>query len=62
MRFQGFSVGSIRIGGVSYDHDVVIDRGEVRKRKKKLPRSSVRLSDTHRYRWRKGYRGGAIAW
>jgi len=30
-----FSFGSIRIDGVTYDQDVVIDRGEVRKRKKK---------------------------
>jgi hypothetical protein len=35
MRFEGFSFGSIRIDGVTYDHDVVIDRGEVQKRKKK---------------------------
>jgi hypothetical protein len=35
MRFQAFSFGSIRIDGVDYDHDVVIDRGELRKRKKK---------------------------
>ena len=35
MRFDEFSFGSIRIDGVSYDHDVVIDRGVVRKRKKK---------------------------
>src|SRR5271165_34968 len=35
MRFEGFSFGSVRIDGVSYDHDIVIDRGEVRKRKKK---------------------------
>jgi hypothetical protein len=35
MRFEAFSFGSIRIDGVSYDHDVVIDRGNVRKRKKK---------------------------
>ncbi len=34
-RFEEFSFGSIRIDGVSYDHDVVIDRGEVFKRKKK---------------------------
>jgi hypothetical protein len=34
MRFESFSFGSIRIDGVTYDHDVVIDRGEVRKRKK----------------------------
>ena len=35
MRFEGFSFGSICIDGVSYDYDIVIDRGEVRKRKKK---------------------------
>ena len=35
MRVQKFSFGSIRIEGVTYDHDVVIDRGDVRKRKKK---------------------------
>ena len=35
MRFQKFSFGSIRIDGTTYEHDVVIDRGEVHKRKKK---------------------------
>ncbi len=35
MRFEAFSFGSIRIDGVTYDHDVVIDRGRIRKRKKK---------------------------
>src|SRR5262249_3845708 len=35
MRFQKLSFGSIRIDGVTYEHDVVIDRGDVRKRKKK---------------------------
>jgi hypothetical protein len=35
MRFEAFSFGSIRIDGVTYEHDVVIDRGHVRKRKKK---------------------------
>jgi hypothetical protein len=35
MRFDQFSFGSIRIDGVTYEHDVVINRGEVRKRKKK---------------------------
>ncbi len=35
MRFEDFSFGSLRIDGVTYSHDVVIDRGEVRKRKKK---------------------------
>jgi len=35
MRFQSFSFGSIRIDGLTYEHDVVIDHGDVRKRKKK---------------------------
>jgi len=35
MRFEDFSFGSIRIDGVTYEHDVLIDRGEVSKRKKK---------------------------
>ena len=35
MRFESFSFGSIRIDGVTYEHDLVIDRGEIRKRKKK---------------------------
>jgi hypothetical protein len=35
MHFEAFSFGSICIDGTTYDHDIVIDRGEVRKRKKK---------------------------
>ncbi|MGH7518974.1 MAG: MTH938/NDUFAF3 family protein [Gemmatimonadales bacterium] len=34
MRFESFSFGSIQIDGTTYEHDVVIDRGEVRKRRK----------------------------
>ena len=40
MRFESFSFGSIRIDGTTYDHDVVIDRGEVRKREKKPSKKS----------------------
>jgi hypothetical protein len=35
MRLGKFEFGSIEIEGTRYEHDVVIDRGEVRKRKKK---------------------------
>ena len=35
IRFEAFSFGSIRIDGVTYERDVLIDRGQVRKRKKK---------------------------
>jgi hypothetical protein len=35
MHFDKFSFGSITIDKVTYDHDVLIDRGKVFKRKKK---------------------------
>src|SRR5512144_2714803 len=34
MRFDRFSFGSVRIDDVTYRHDVVIDRGMIRKRRK----------------------------
>jgi len=34
MRFEAFSFGSIRIDGITYEHDVVIDQWEVRRREK----------------------------
>jgi len=35
MPFDKFSFSSIQIDGSTYEHDVIIDRGEIRKRKKK---------------------------
>jgi hypothetical protein len=35
MRIENFSFGLIQIDGETYEHDVVIDRGEIKKRKKK---------------------------
>jgi hypothetical protein len=35
MQFEDLSFGSIRIDGVTHEPDVVIDGGEIRKRKKK---------------------------
>src|SRR5213593_1693016 len=35
MRFDKFSFGSIQIDSSTYEHDVVINRGEISKRKKK---------------------------
>jgi hypothetical protein len=34
MQFTNFSFGSLQIDGNTYDRDVVIDRGEIRKRRK----------------------------
>jgi hypothetical protein len=35
MKFQDFSFGWIKIDDITYEDDIVIDRGEIRKRKKK---------------------------
>jgi hypothetical protein len=34
VRFTDYSFGSVRVDGVTYDHDLIIDRGKIRKRKK----------------------------
>jgi hypothetical protein len=38
MRVTDYSFGSVRVDGVIYDHDLIIDRGQVRKRKKAASR------------------------
>ena len=35
MRIKHFAFGTIDIDGTTYEHDVVIDRGEIQKRQKK---------------------------
>jgi hypothetical protein len=35
MRFGHFEVGEIDIDGVTYEHDLVVNRGEIHRRKKK---------------------------
>ena len=42
MDFGKFHFGSIAIDGVRYVHDVVIDCGKIRKRKRSPPRNSAR--------------------
>ncbi len=38
MRLSDYSFGSVRVDGVPYDYDLVIDRGKIRKRKKAASR------------------------
>lgn len=38
MKIEDFSFGRIRVDGTEYEHDVVIDRGKIAKRKKKPSR------------------------
>jgi len=46
MKFQELTFGQIRIDGIEYGYDVVIDRGEIRERKKK-PSKKFRDSFGH---------------
>jgi len=32
VRFSGYSFGSVRVDGVTYDHDLIVDRGKIRKK------------------------------
>ncbi len=46
MKFQQFTFGQIRIDGIAYGYDIVVDRGEIRKRNKK-PSKKFRDSVGH---------------
>ena len=61
MHFERFSFGSIRIDGTTYEHDVVVDRGQIRKRKKKPSKKFRDALDTHRFLQRKSSPGNAGA-
>ena len=57
MRFEKFSFSSIRIDGVTHEHDVVIDHGQVRKRQKNHPRNTGKSSRTRLCRSRRRFLG-----
>src|SRR5216117_1524381 len=61
MRFDKFSFGSLQIDGSTYEHDVVIDRGEISKRKKKPSKKFASSSATRRCLSRKRYPGNVSA-
>ena len=46
MRFTEYSFGSVQVDGVTYDHDLIIDRGKIRKRKKAASR---KFRDSYRH-------------
>src|SRR5438034_11108787 len=63
MRFERVSFGSIRIDETTYEHDVVIDRGRVRRRKKKIhPNNFAANSGTRRSLSKRRYPGSAVGW
>jgi hypothetical protein len=50
MHFDSFAFGSIGIDGTVHEHDVIIDRCEIRKRKKKPSKKFREQLATHRSR------------
>jgi len=47
MHFEKFSFGSIRIDGITYEYDVVIDRGQVPQAQEKSVQKVPRHLWTH---------------
>ena len=62
MRFETFSFGSIRADGMTYKHDLVIDRGEIRKRKKRASKQYRDAYGLRRSRKKKTSLGAAADW
>ena len=62
MRIEAFSFGSIRIDGVTYEHDVVIDRGQVHKRKKKPSKQFRDAFGTPPCPWKRIFLGDVVGW
>jgi hypothetical protein len=63
VRLSRCSFGSVRVDGATYDHDLIIDRGKIRKRKKGASRKFRGASTaTPRYRPPRISLGGVAGW
>ncbi len=62
MKFEDFSFDPIRIEGITYEHDVVIDPRKVRKRNKKASKQFRDAFGIRRSQLRRACRGTAAAW
>jgi len=58
----GYSFASVRVDGMTYDHDLVIDRGKVRSARRPPPGSSAAGTGTPRSLPRRTSRGDAAGW
>jgi len=61
MRFTHFEFGAIDVDGVTYEHDLVVDRGEIHRRKKSASKKFRETLATRRCPWKKTFRGSARA-
>ena len=62
MQFTSYSFGSVRVDGVTYDHDLIIDHRTIRKRKKAASRKFRSAYGTRRALPRRTSRGDAAGW
>jgi hypothetical protein len=62
VRVTGYSFGSVRVDGVTYGHDLIIDRGKIRRRKKAASRKFRGAYGYTRCRSRSASRGGVAGW
>ncbi len=57
-----YSFGSVRVDGMTYDHDLIIYRGKIRKRNKAASGRSAAHTGTPRSLPRRTSRGDAGGW
>jgi hypothetical protein len=62
MRFTGYSFGSIQVDGVTYHHDLVIDRGRSTSARRPHPGSPVARLGIPLCLSRRTSRGDAAGW
>ena len=62
MQIENFSFGSIRIDGITHEHDVVIEGGKTRKPKKRFRKNSATTLETLLCLWRKTFPESAAGW
>jgi len=62
LRFSGYSFGSVRVDGVTYDYDLIIDRGKIRQRKKGASRQFRGATATPRCQPPRISPGGVAGW
>jgi hypothetical protein len=59
VHFDRFSFGAIAIDGIAYEYDVLIDRGKIRRRKKKHSKKFAPPMATLLCRWKRKFPGNA---
>jgi len=62
VRISGYTFGSVYVDGVTYEHDLIIDHGKIRKRNKGASAGSAAPTGTPPCRPLRTSPGGAVGW